>query len=68
MKNTKKLFIFINPRGLPAKYVNGPRILLSITAITLYLPKNIKISSNKIAKLGHRSIIQIGNKPKYKDV
>jgi hypothetical protein len=46
----------------------GPRILLSITAIILYLDKNIKISSNKIAKLGHKTIIHIGNTPIYKDV
>ncbi len=34
----------------------------------LYLDKNIKISSNKIAKLGHKTIIHIGKTPTYKDV
>ena len=34
----------------------------------LYLDKNIKISSNKIAKLGHKTIIHIGKTPIYKDV
>ena len=40
---------------------------LSNRAINLYFDKKTNTSSNKVAKLGHRTSIHIGNFPKYKD-
>ena len=56
------------PRGLPEKYVRGPKIPLRSIAINLYLDKNTKTSSNNEAKLGQRTNIQTGKKPTVIDV
>jgi hypothetical protein len=48
--------------------VSGPKLPLSIKAINLYFDKKTKISSNKVAKLGHKTSIQTGKTPKLKEV
>ena len=54
-------------KGIPIKYVGGTNTAPEIIAKNLYFLKNFNTSTNKVEKLNHKTINQIGKYAKYAD-